>query len=135
MQDLNNTLFADSYGTSLLFLLEESADICTIYGDARRNYSELWDENSDTSSIWEATSVIGVTDKIYNDTVSISKTSEFATEELITALQESFIEIAATEDGNQFFSVYSHLGYQKATSSDYDSERRAQLILDGLGDK
>lgn len=59
----------------------------------------------------------------------MSKNSEVITDDLKAALQEAFIEIAKTEEGKNVIAVYSHEGYQKAQSSDYDGEREAQELI------
>ena len=73
--------------------------------------------------------VIGVTDGIYNDTVAISKESPYYTPELIDALQQCFINIINTDEGQAIFSVYSHTGYAIAKDSDYDSARAALEVV------
>ena len=64
-------------------------------------------------SIWNELNVIGVTEGIYNDTVAISKESQYYTSELVAALQDCFINIINTDEGQAIFSVYSHTGYAK----------------------
>lgn len=80
-------------------------------------------------TIWDETNVIGVTPSIYNDTVSVSKNSEIMDEDLKAAIQEAFINIAQTDEGKEVISIYNHEGYQKAESSDYDNERKAQELV------
>lgn len=79
-----------------------------------------------SESIWNELNVIGVTDGIYNDTVAISKASQYYTPEIVAALQDCFINIINTEEGKAIFDVYSHTGYAKAVDSDYDG---AALLL------
>ena len=69
--------------------------------------------------------VIGVTEGIYNDTVAISKESQYYTPEIVAALQDCFINIIGTDEGKAIFDVYSHTGYAKATDADYDGARAA----------
>ena len=78
-----------------------------------------------SESIWNELNVIGVTDGIYNDTVAVSKASPYYTPELVAALQDCFINIINTPEGQEIFSVYSHTGYAKAVDSDYDGARAA----------
>ena len=78
-----------------------------------------------SESIWNELNVIGVTDGIYNDTVAISKASQYYTPEIVAALQDCFINIINTEEGKAIFDVYSHTGYAKAVDSDYDGARAA----------
>ena len=43
--------------------------------------------------------------------------------------QKELINIAQTEEGKEVISIYNHEGYQKAESSDYDNERKAQELV------
>ena len=77
-----------------------------------------------SDSIWNEMNVIGVTEGIYNDTVAISKESQYYTPEIVAALQDCFINIIGTDEGKAIFDVYSHTGYAKATDADYDLRSR-----------
>ena len=90
-----------------------------------------WQEKfGGTSDIWFQTGVIGVTDKIYNDTVSVSKTSKVMQDENFRkALGESLIEIGKTDEGLKVLQTLGHKGYDWAQSSDYDGERKVQQEL------
>lgn len=139
LTDLSNvTIVEGGYGSSFAQAAAESLDIIVAYADARNDYEASWklptgeqDETKKaglgrTDSIWNEIQVIGVTDPIYNDTVSVTKAKkEIYNPEFIAALQDSFIEIIATEEGQKIFSVYSHKGYAKAVDSDYDVSRKA----------
>ena len=108
-------------------------DALMTYADARRDYEEKWTtEYARTASIWEETNVIGVTPGIYNDTITVSKTVPYMDDALKAALQEAFINIAATPEGQEVIAIYSHNGYQKAVSSEYDNERAAQELIQSL---
>ena len=48
------------------------------------------------------------------------------------ALSEAFINIGNTEEGKEVIAIYSHNGYLPAKSSDYDSERAAQEMIQSL---
>lgn len=133
LSDLSQVSQADSYGTSVSRLATEQADVAVMYADARRDYVEDWEDTfGGTASIWDQTDVIGVTPGIYNDTISVSKNSDIMTDELKTALQDAFINIAETDEGKEIISIYSHEGYERSESSDYDTEREAQDILRDL---
>ena len=70
----------------------------------------------------EQTGVIGVTDGIYNDMIAYSKTSDtMADEAFRQAVGESFIELAQTEEGQDW-----------GSDSDYDGERAAQALLKSM---
>ncbi len=133
ISELPNVVQTDSYGSSMARLASEQVDVVTIYADARRDYAGKWNEEySREATIWEETSVVGVTPGIYNDTVSVSMSSEIMDDALIAALQDAFINIAQTDAGKEVISIYSHQGYQIAESSDYDNERKAQEIIKSM---
>lgn len=131
--DLSNAVQSDSYGSAFARLASGQVDALMTYADARRDYVDKWtSEYARTASIWEETNVIGVTPGIYNDTIAVSKTSPIMDDALKAALQEAFINIAGTDEGKAVIAIYSHNGYQKAVSSDYDNERAAQELIQSL---
>ena len=144
ISDLANVVPLDSgYGTAFSYAAAEQVDIIVCYADGRNDYEASWilpvDQKDDTGkqgmgrseSIWNELNVIGVTDGIYNDTVAISKESQYYTPELIEALQNCFINIISTEEGKEIFNVYSHAGYAVAQDSDYDGARAALAVVAG----
>ncbi|MBE4906440.1 PhnD/SsuA/transferrin family substrate-binding protein [Bacillus luteolus] len=133
LTDLSKVVQSDSYGSSFARLAAGQADVIVAYADARRDNEGKWTTDlGRTTSIWDETNVIGVTAPIYNDTVSVSKHSKIMDEKLKAAIQDAFINIAQTEEGKNVIAIYSHEGYQKATSADYDGERKAQELLKSL---
>ncbi len=134
--DLPNAVQADSYASAFARLASGQIDVLVTYADARRDYAERWNtEFGRSASIWDETGVIGVTAPIYNDTVSVSKTSPIMDDALIAALQDAFINIGSTPEGKEVIAIYSHNGYQKAQSADYDNERAAQKLIQELSAK
>lgn len=130
LSELSNLVQAESYGSSVARLAAEQVDIVVGYADLRRDNADAWlEEMGREASIWEETNVIGVTPNIYNDTVSVSKTSEIMTDELKEAIKKAFINISQTDEGKEVIAIYNHEGYQEATDTDYDTERQAQDIL------
>lgn len=130
VSDLSSIVQAESYASSIARLASEQVDIVVGFADLRRDYAEDWEgDMGREASIWEETNVIGVTPNVYNDTVSVSLNSEIMTDELKEAISQAFLNIAETEEGLEVISIYSHEGYQEATSEDYDNEREAQRIL------
>lgn len=125
ISELDNVVQVDSYGSAFARLALGQLDIMVTYADARRDNEDTWDG----SSIWDETNVIGVTAPIYNDTVSVSKNSDIMDDDLKAAIQQAFINIGETEEGQEVISIYNHLGYQKAEPSDYDDERKAQDMI------
>ena len=139
--DLPNVITLAGYGDAFAQAAAEAVDIVVCYADGRNDYEAAWvlptgeaDPTGKagmgrTDSIWNELNVIGVTDGIYNDTVAISKESPYYTPELIDALQQCFINIINTDEGQAIFSVYSHTGYAIAKDSDYDGARAALAVV------
>ena len=130
--DLKSKVALDNYATSLSQLASGQIDVMVTYADARLDYAEQWNSNfGRTASIWDETNVIGVTDGIYNDTISVTKDASM-TSELKEAIQQAFINIGNTEEGQKIISIYSHKGYEIGNSSDYDAEREAQKLIKSM---
>nr|WP_255770867.1 phosphate/phosphite/phosphonate ABC transporter substrate-binding protein [Oceanobacillus alkalisoli] len=131
--DLDNVVQSDSYGSSFARLAAGQIDVMVAYADARRDNVDQWQEEfGGEGTIWDETNVIGVTPAIYNDTVSVSKNSEIMDDDLKAAIQQAFINIGESEEGQEVISIYNHEGYQEADSSDYDNERDAQEMVQSL---
>ena len=131
--ELPHAVQSDSYGSAFARLASGQVDVLCTYADARRDYEDEWTgEYGMTNSIWDDTAVVGVTPAIYNDTISVSKTSPIMDDDFKAALSEAFINIGNTEEGKEVIAIYSHNGYQPAQSSDYDSERAAQEMIQSL---
>lgn len=134
--NLSHAVQSDSYGSAFARLASGQVDVLVTYADARRDYVDKWNsEYGRTGSIWEETSVIGVTPPIFNDTVSVSKTSKIMDDDFKKAVQNAFINIGNTEEGQKVIAIYSHKGYQVANSADYDNERKAQEMIKELNAK
>ncbi len=132
--DLTHAVQCDSYGTAFARLAQGQLDVLCTYADARRDYEDKWNsEYAMTNSIWDDTQVIGVTKGIFNDTISVSKTSENMQDaDFKAALQQAFINIGSTDEGKEVIAIYSHQGYVAGNDADYDSEREAQDIIKEL---
>jgi len=131
--DLKNAVQSDSYASAFARLASGQVDILVTYADARRDYADRWtSEFGRSQPIWTETNVIGVTVPIYNDTICVSKTLEDKDPDIAAALQSAFIDIGNTDAGKAVIKIYSHNGYQKAASSDYDNEREAQKMIQKL---
>lgn len=133
--DLKNAVQSDSYASSFARLAAGQIDVVLAYADARLDYVDSWTkEFGRKSDIWSETNIIGVTDKIYNDTISVSKNAEIMDADLKKALSKAFIEIGKTEKGKEVIAIYNHQGYTEAKSSDYDDERKAQELIKKIGE-
>lgn len=131
--DLKNVVQCDSYGSMMARLASGQIDVGLIFADARMDYADEWQgEYGRSNSIWDETAVIGVCDKIFNDTISVSKNSDIMNDDLIKALQNAFINIAKTDEGKKVIAIYSHNGYEIADDKNYDSEREAQELIQSM---
>ena len=131
ISDLSHVVQSDSYTTLTARLASGQVDVIVAYSHIRAHMAKNWQEKfGGTADIWSQTGVIGVTDKIYNDTVSVSKTSKVMQDENFRkALGESLIEIGKTDEGLKVLQTLGHKGYDWAQSSDYDGERKVQKKL------
>ena len=138
LTDLQNVVTLSGYGESFAQAAAEGVDIIVCYADGRRDYEAAWelpvDQKDPTGKqgmgrkapIWDELNVIGVTDGIFNDTVSITKANpEVYNPEFVKALQNTLINIISTPEGLEIFKVYSHTGYAVAQDSDYNNAREA----------
>lgn len=131
--DLPNKVALDNYATALSQLASGQIDVMVTYADARRDYEKDWTSTfGRKESVWDETNVIGVTDKVYNDTISVTKDKKLMTPELKDAIQKSFMNIAGTEEGKKIISIYSHNGYQLGEDKNYDAERKAQELIKSM---
>ena len=129
--DLAHVVQADSYTTSLARLASGQADVLVAYSHIRANLAKNWQEKFGRSkNIWEETGMIGITDKIYNDTVSVSKASKLMSEPAFRkAFGEALIEISKTEEGQKVLKNIGHWGYDWAEAKNYDDERTVVKML------
>jgi len=128
--DLPNVVQNNSYGDAMTRLASEQLDVICMYADARRDYADKWTKDyARKDTIWKETGVIGVTDNIYNDTISVSKNASFIDDKFKKALQTSFINIAKTPEGQKVISIYSHKGYEPADPKNYEAEKKAQDLV------
>ncbi|ETP71579.1 ABC-type phosphate/phosphonate transport system, periplasmic component [Lachnospiraceae bacterium JC7] len=132
--DLTHVVECDSYGTAFARLAQGQIDVLCTYADARRDYVEKWNaEYSMQNSIWDDTNVIGVTEGIYNDTISGSKVSTvMMDEDFKTAFKQAMINIGNSDEGKEVINIYTHKGYVEAQDSDYNSARDAQNLIKAL---
>lgn len=127
--DLPNKVALDGYGTALSQLANGQVDVIVAYADARLDYVDQWTGDfGRQATIWDETNVIGVTEGIYNDTISVTK-DEVMTPELKAAIQQAFINIGNTEEGKEIISIYSHQGYQIGTAEDYEGAKKANELV------
>jgi phosphonate transport system substrate-binding protein len=138
LTDLPSVMTLSGYGDAFAQAAAEAVDIVVCYADGRRDYEAAWKlpttEATDkkiqglgrAAEIWDELNVIGVTDPIYNDTVSITKANPAVyNEAFIAAIRNALINVINTPEGKEIFNVYSHTGYAIAVDSDYNAARKA----------
>ena len=99
------------------------------------DYEENWTgEWGRSDSIWNECQVIGVTADIYNDTVCVSKAGDHAdvltSDAFINALQEVFMSLADTPEGQECIGIYSHTGYQLSDPANYEATKNALAAME-----
>ena len=114
--------------SAVLALLNEDVDAVFAFFDARyvSDAYTSWQDANPGVSIFDYTSVVALTDPIYNDTISVVSSLSAGLQE---ALQNAFIEIIATTEGAEVLSIYNHTGYMKAVDASYESERALYQFL------
>lgn len=129
--DLEHLIQSDSYTDSLSRLATGKADVAVAFSFIRIKMADVWNTDlGGKGTIWQDTGFLGITDKIYNDTVSVSKTSRIMQdEEFRKAVGECLIEIGDSEEGKKVMNPLGHKGYIWAKSSDYAEERLIQEEL------
>lgn len=130
--DLDKSPVPGGYGDIAQSLAGKTCDVGVGYADIRRDYGKNWmAEWERDEEIWVEMPVIGVTEPIFNDTISVTNNNEEMTDGLKTALQEAFIEIGKDPIGLEAIKIYNHEGYKVVKDSDYDGARRAQAVAQG----
>ncbi len=125
ISDLPNQVEIKGYGEAVSRLASEQCDVAPMYADARMDNQASW--NDDQGNIFKATNVIGVTDPIMNDTISVSTESDVYSKDFLKAVQDAFMDIASTKEGLATVKPYSHTGYEIGNPDDYDAERKVQV--------
>lgn len=102
-------------------------DVAPGYNDFRMDNAENWVKEWGKENIWTETAIIGVTDKIQNDTVSVS--SKIVDDKLADAIANAFINLAKTEAGAKAIKIYNHNGYSKVTDADYEGAKKVNKLV------
>jgi len=113
---------------AVLALLNEDVDATFAFFDARYSTDSYtsWQDANPGVNIYDYTSVVALTDPIFNDTISaITGLSDG----LKAAIQDAFIDIIGTTEGLEVLAIYNHTGYMVAVDSAYESERELYQFL------
>lgn len=131
LSDLAHVVQSDSYTTSCARLASGQVDVIVAFAHIRIRNAQKWQTKlGGTAPIWKQTGIIGVTDKIYNDTISYSKTSKSMQDAgFRKALGECFIEIGKSEEGLKILKALGHKGYDWSSAKEYDDERAIRKEL------
>lgn len=127
IEALGNTVTTQGYGDAAAKLANEQCDVAPGYNDFRMDNAEAWVNEYALENIWTETSIIGVTDKIQNDTVSVS--ADLVDETLANAIADAFINLAQTAEGAEAIKIYNHNGYSKVTDADYEGAKKVNELV------
>ncbi|WP_163580329.1 phosphate/phosphite/phosphonate ABC transporter substrate-binding protein [Gracilibacillus saliphilus] len=120
VDDPQTEFFAEAYQTgghdnSAIEVYQGNADVATTFDDVRTNLEEEYPD------IMEKTRVLGYTDEIPNDTISVTKE---LSDELVQTIKDSFLSFNEDEDMIQIMNeVYSWDAIIEAEDSEYDVVR------------
>lgn len=140
--NLSNVVTDVAYSTMMDNLLAGQCDVIVGYADIRKDeastvsFEAAYAEEiaaGTYENVWDIIKIVGVSDFIMNDTISVANESvdPKMTPEFCTALQETFLELAQTEEGLACVAPYAHAGYQVGSDSDYNGTRAvAELFKD-----
>ena len=131
-----NTVEIKDYAAAMVALLQGQVDICFGYADVRKDAASTTNledikaggKLTEYETIYDVVKVIGVSDFIMNDTISYGA-DEMFTPELVTALQNAFINLIKTDEGLECVAPYSHKGYVVVKDSDYDGIRAVSKLF------
>lgn len=136
VENLANATFGGGYPDNQETVLLGQADIYAGFADTRTNdYAQpafaaaYPTEAAESKTVFDGLKVIGVSDLIMNDTISVGN-ADFITPEFIAALQQAFLNIIQTEEGKATVKPYSHTGYVIVEDADFDGARAALKIFE-----
>lgn len=136
LADVDQVVPDGGYAANMEKLLDGSYDITFGYADVRKDAASTDALNAlkangyykDYENIFQLIKVIGVSDMIMNDTISYGS-DEKLTDEFLTAIKESFLELIQTEEGKACVKPYSHTGYVEGTDAQYDGFRAVTALF------
>ncbi len=136
VESLSHATFGGSYNSNCESVVTGQLDIYAGFADTRQNdwattifeatYPELAKEGK---TVFDCLKVIGVTDMIMNDTISVG-CADYIDDDFKAAIQQAFLNIIKTDEGKACVKPYSHTGYMVVTDSDYDGTRASLTIFD-----
>lgn len=115
-QDLQTSFFSDSlqsggHDTAAIAVYEGDADVATTFDDVRTSLEEEYPD------IMEKTKILGYTDEIPNDTISVTKELD---DELVQKIKDTFLSFNEDEDMIKIMNeVYSWDEISEASDEEY----------------
>lgn len=115
-QDLQTSFFSDTlqsggHDTAAIAVYEGDADVATTFDDVRTGLEEEYPD------IMEKTKILGYTDEIPNDTISVTKELD---DELVQKIKDTFLSFNEDEDMIKIMNeVYSWDEISEATDEEY----------------
>jgi phosphonate transport system substrate-binding protein len=110
--DVNVTFSAPTNGDLILGLATEVCDVGGQFAYIRTEFQEKWiTDYKRSKSIWEETSVIGISVPILNSVLAISTSTDEYSQRFYEALQKSILTISKTEVGIVAFGALNIGGF------------------------
>jgi phosphonate transport system substrate-binding protein len=120
--DLERYIFAGGHDSAALAVYKGNVAAGAIYEDAREKFSET------IPQVLAQTKIIGKTDPIPSDTVTIAADVPSAVADAIT---QALLDLVHSEEGRQaMYDIYNIEDLVPASDSDYDSVREMSGVLD-----
>ncbi len=129
-----------AYSTMMANLLVGNTDVIVGYADIRKDAQSTVDfeaayakeiAEGKYTNVWDIIKIIGCSDFIMNDCIAVAsqENDPKMTPEFVKALQEAFLEIGNTPEGEKAVEPYGHKGYVVGKDSDYDPTRAAAKLF------
>lgn len=118
ISELEHQVPITGYGDTINSMQSGVCDIGVGYADFRIDYQQSW------PTIWDDTNVIGVTDYIPYDTISVSQHSSKMSDELANALQDIFLHINENPQGLEAIKSFNVIGYGLPDLHVYEEEKK-----------
>lgn len=118
------------YGGAANKLALGQCDVAPGYNDFRMDNVDAWATTFGKENIWKETQVIGVTDKIQNDTISVS--AQLVDDEFAKAIADAFVNLAKTPEGAEAIKIYNHKGYAPVTDAEYEGAKKVNQLVKEL---
>nr|WP_059104538.1 phosphate/phosphite/phosphonate ABC transporter substrate-binding protein [Shouchella shacheensis] len=110
-----NPVNLTGHDAGIIAVLNGDVDVAATFQDARNTVE------GDFPDVFEDTKIIGTTEFIPNDTISVRSDMD---PEWMEKIQQAFITIGESEEGREIiYDVYTHQGYVESDDSNFDIVR------------